>query len=178
MIQLERITSPDNPLIDPLIGLYTEAFPENERRTITQLREWIEEKTEMYFAAITDKDELCGLIVYWQFDAFVYLEHFAVFAEMRNRKIGQQVLDHLNTLGRLPIILEAEPPLDEISERRVNYYSRNGYVVSEKEYIQPPYPDTCTQPLPLWIMAKPEIPAEELKLFIRQIKQTVYCSKQ
>ena len=49
----------------------------------------------MYFNAIECDGELSGMFVYWDIGDFYYLEHLAVFPEMRNKKIGQQVLDYV-----------------------------------------------------------------------------------
>ena len=51
----------------------------------------------MHFNMIESDGELCGLFVYWDMGEFYYLEHLAVAPHMRNRKIGQQVLEHVET---------------------------------------------------------------------------------
>ena len=39
----------------------------------------------------------------------------------------------------LPIILEAEPPTDNIAIRRIGFYERNGFMLYGYDYYQPPY---------------------------------------
>lgn len=171
MMNLVHITSPADSALDRLIPLYEESFPEEERREITQLKRLVAGQPAMYFNAIECDGELCGLFVYWKLDGFYYLEHLAVYPAMRNKKIGQQVLDYVAV--HLPglRLLEVEPTTDEMTTRRVNYYRRNGYEVLDKTYVQPSYHsqgDAC----PLWIMGNEASP--RLAEFVEKIKQEVY----
>ena len=84
MMTLSRITSADDSRLNRLIPLYEESFPESERRKIGQLKRMIENHTPMYFNAIECDGELSGMFVYWDMGDFYYLEHLAVFPEMRN----------------------------------------------------------------------------------------------
>lgn len=171
MMNLVHITSPEDSALDRLIPLYEESFPEEERREITQLKRLVAGQPAMYFNAIECDGELCGLFVYWDLGDFYYLEHLAVYPAMRNKKIGQQVLDYVAV--HLPglRLLEVEPTTDEMTTRRVNYYRRNGYEVLDKTYVQPSYHhpgDAC----PLWIMGNEASP--RLAEFVEKIKQEVY----
>ena len=93
MITLRRITDAGNAEFRKLMKVYEEAFPEEERRDIGQLEKLLRTETAMYFNAVECDGGLAGLFVYWDFTTFYYLEHLAVSTDMRNRKIGQQVLD-------------------------------------------------------------------------------------
>lgn len=172
-MQLERITNLQDELLDKLIPLYEESFPEEERRPKAQLLKLIENKNEMYFTAVFWEGELCGLFVYWDFLDFFYVEHLAVFPSMRNKKIGAKVLAFIATnLGGVRL-LEVEPPTNEMATRRIEYYRRNGYEVLEKEYIQPSYSrneDACN----LWIMGNTN--PGQLPAFIERIKKEVYLN--
>ena len=112
MIQLRRITQVNDPDLSRLMDLYILSFPEEERRDEKQLFRMIETVPEMSFNAVEENGELCGLSVFWDLGEFYYMEHLAVFPEMRNRKIGQQILDYWkNHLPKLQI-LEAEPAVE------------------------------------------------------------------
>ena len=171
MMTLIRITSADDSRLNRLIPLYEESFPESERRKIGQLKRMIENHAPMYFNAIECDGELSGMFVYWDMGDFYYLEHLAVFPEMRNKKIGQQVLDYVAEHLKGVRLLEVEPPEDEMTTRRVNYYRRNGYEVLDKTYVQPSYhalEDAC----PLWIMGSEDSP--RLAEQVERIKEEVY----
>lgn len=174
MLCLKRIMSPEMPEFRKLIRLYEEAFPKEERREVSQLSELLQQEPAMYFNAIESEGELAGLFVYWNFGDFYYLEHLAVFADMRNRKIGQQLLDWVRIHLQGDRLLEVEPAGKEMAERRIKYYERNGYRIVKKDYLQPPY-DGKRKDLPLWIMANSsyEDPAL-LDRHIQVIRKRVY----
>lgn len=174
MIRLKRITSPEDADFRTLMALYAEAFPAEERRNEAQLEHLLQSRPEMYFNSITFGDELAGLFVYWNFGDFWYLEHLAIYAEMRNKEIGRQVLDFAreNLLGIR--LLEAEPADDGMAARRINYYQRNGYKILEKDYVQPSYDGVCSA-CPLWVMGSEEYPDKSLlEKHIDIIKEEVY----
>jgi ribosomal protein S18 acetylase RimI-like enzyme len=175
MMLLRRITDSGDSSLSDLLLLYIQAFPSEERRNIEELQKLIEEEPRMHFNSIEDGEELCGLIVYWDFSSFRYMEHLAVFPEKRNKKIGQQVLEYMAKHLKGPRILEVEPATNEITMRRVNYYKRNGYEVMDRDYIQPPYPGEEGKRLSLWIMGNPEATnPNQLKDFIKTVKKEVY----
>ena len=171
MLKLIRISDPADIRLKKLLPLYEEAFPASERREGEQLFRLIREKQEMFFNAVECDGELSGLFIYWRFEEFYYLEHLAVYPEMRNKKIGQQVLDYI--AGNLPglRLLEVEPTDTEIAARRVNYYRRNGYEVLDKHYRQPSY-RSRDYVLSLWLMGNKS--TDKLEEFKRQIRDEVY----
>lgn len=174
MIKLRRITDPNDACLAHLITLYKEAFPAEERRNTEQLKHLIRVKPGMYFNVIEYEGELAGLFVYWDFEGFFYLEHLAVFPEIRNKKIGQKVLDFFDRNFDGIRLLEVEPTEDEMSTRRVNFYKRNGYEVLDTEYVQPSY-DGVRQSIPLWIMGNKNYPDRELlKKHVNTIVEEVY----
>lgn len=77
----------DKSLTNKLISLYIESFPYNERRDTNYLLKLAESSDAMHFTSINDDDILCGLLIYWNFKDFYYIEHFAIFPEMRNKNL-------------------------------------------------------------------------------------------
>ena len=151
-MELHRITSADDPLLEQLLPLYESAFPEEERRTRKQLSKMLPLTRPMYFNAIlatpddikdfealaedtrallVDTRILCGLFSYWDFDSFYYLEH---------------------------------------------YYERNGFRILNRDYLQPPYsrPSDENPGFPLWIMGRGT--AGNIEENIRTIHQEVYIA--
>lgn len=171
MIELRRITNANDSAWERLVTLYTESFPPEERRNRHQLERMLAETPEMYFNAVEENGELCGLAAYWDLGAFYYMEHLAVFPEIRNRKIGQQILAYWKThLNKLQL-LEVEPAIEEMACRRIGFYERNGYKVIYKNYVQPSY-ITEEEACPLWIMGTDESP--KIVSYIEKIKEVVY----
>lgn len=192
-MELLRITSAADPLLERLFPLYEEAFPEAERRTRSQLTRMLSLTPAMHFTAIllapdelpadspalrTDSEEgpqggsiVGGLFSYWDMGDFLYLEHLATFPHLRNHKIGGKALDYMKHSFARPQLLEVEPPADPLTRRRVAYYERNGFRVLNRDYIQPPYSHLIPEDsgLPLWIMGRGEVGnVEQMTETIRQ----------
>lgn len=174
MVTLRRITDPADAVFPELVEVYTEAFPIEERRDLTQLKKLLQTEPAMFFNAVECDGDLAGLFVYWDFDTFFYLEHLAVFARMRNKKIGQQVLDWVKEHLQGIRLLEVEPAETEIAGRRINYYQRNGYRIIDKTYCQPSYRPGGEE-FPLWIMGNQTGQDDErLCQQLQTIKEQVY----
>lgn len=171
MVVLKKITDADDVDFKELLKLYIEAFPEEERRDILQLEKMLSEESRMRFNAVMSDNVLAGLFVYWDFGTFYYLEHLAVYSEMRNHEIGRHVLDWIRE--NLPglRLLEAERAETEMATRRIRYYERNGYIVLDKEYMQPSYRPEG-EPYPLWLMGNQE--DKELDAKVNILKEAVY----
>ena len=177
MIQLNRITDSTDIVFQKLVKLYIEAFPESERREIQQLEELLKTEPLMHFNAVECDGDLSGLFVYWDLDGFYYMEYLAVFAEMRNKKIGQQVLDWIKVHLKGGCIFEVEPAETEMALRRIHFYKRNGYLVLDKNYRQPSYKGDHEE-FPLWIMGNDgEKLSEVLEGQIVVLKDKVYYRK-
>ena len=68
--------------------------------------------------------ELAGMISYWNFGTFVYVEHFAIDPSLRGGGTGSEVLAELRrSLGR-PVVLEVERPADSnpMAARRIGAF--------------------------------------------------------
>ena len=79
-----------------------------------------------------------GLVLYWESATFLYVEHFRILPELRNRHHGQRILAELSRQGKI-IILEIDPPMDEISMRRRGFYERCGLAGNPYSHVRPPY---------------------------------------
>lgn len=93
---------------------------------------------EYYFSLIYDEAVFVGLVLYWETEDFIYVEHFCILPELRNKKYGQTVLELLGQRGKT-VILEIDPPVDMISVRRKGFYERSGFVENSYSHIHPPY---------------------------------------
>lgn len=132
-----RLTSPDDRRLDEAMKLYQLSFPEHEQRETDSQRR-ILSHSEYHFDLIYDEDLFVGVILYWETDEFLYVEHFCINPEMRNRRYGQRALALLNEKGKT-VILEIDPPVDDISKHRKAFYERAGYRENPYEHVHPPY---------------------------------------
>ena len=138
MIQLQEIktTHEHYPFMEKLLET---AFPLQERRDSIWQRKNADESPLFHNTLITDDDNPIGLLTYWDFKDFIYIEHFAIDDRLRNNGYGQQTLSVLKEQTKLPIVLEAEEPTDELTKRRIGFYRRQGFILQDFPYQQPPY---------------------------------------
>ena len=115
-----------------------------------------------------------GFLAVWEFESFIYIEHFAVDPALRNSGTGSAMLQELVKQYQKPICLEVELPEDELTRRRIGFYERNGFVFNEYPYIQPPI-SKGKSPVPLRIMTyKNEITREEFQKMKEILYRRVY----
>ena len=69
----------------------------------------------------------------------LFVEHFASAEELRGKGVGSAVMNSLlERSGDSLVVLEVEPPEDELSRRRVQLYRRLGFTLNDGSYFQPP----------------------------------------
>lgn len=130
----ERITTKSHPLFEKACALYETAFPWEERRDREeQLR--ILAKPDYHCTALVENGEFLGILFYWQAEDTIFLEHFATLPHLRGHGIGAKALKLLQDMGK-PILLEIEPPCDEMTHRRCGFYRRNGFLMNPYFHIQ------------------------------------------
>lgn len=139
MIRFQSITTSDVHHYQFMEDLLIAAFPPEEYRELKDLREYTNRTGNFYNNIIFDNDIPVGFITYWDFNNFYYVEHFAINPNLRNGGYGKKTLDFLCKALKGPIVLEVEIPLEEMAQRRIKFYQRQGFVLWEKEYKQPPY---------------------------------------
>lgn len=156
---------------DEYFAILEQAFPPSERRSRKgHLKEF---EAPEFNSICYCPDGLVGFINYWDFDEFIYVEHFAVHSEHRGQGTGAALVARLRSrVAGKPMVLEAEPPQDSpTAARRIAFYERLGFVLNGHEYIQPPMSEG--QPsVPLVIMSSPQALSEQE--FIK-IRDTMYC---
>lgn len=134
-MEIHRITQPNDPLYPKAIELYKISFPLHEQReTPSQL--CILQQDAYHFDVLCDNGEFVGEVLYWDMGGVFYIEHFCVLPSQRNKHYGQKIL---NAYQATPLILEIDPPVDEISIRRKGFYERCGFVANPYSHIHPAY---------------------------------------
>lgn len=174
MLRLQRITTADTALYSYMEQLMVTSFPPEEYRNLTQLREYTDGKKHFYNNIIFDNDLAVGFITYWDFDKFYYAEHFAVDPARRNGGYGKKTLECLCQLLQRPIVLEVEMPEEEMAKRRIGFYQRQGFILWQHDYQQPPYkPGDCY--LPMLLMVYGDLDCEkDFEAIKRRIYREVY----
>lgn len=139
MITLHRIRETDTPEYRFVEELLTAAFPPEEYRDLAELRELTRGRGIFHNNLVRDGGTPAGLVTFWDFGDFHYVEHFATVPAMRNRGCGSRVLALLQERLGTPLVLEAELPAEEMARRRIAFYERQGFRVWVHDYRQPPY---------------------------------------
>ena len=143
------------------------AFPENERRDDDMQRWNTDNEEQFHCLLVLDEENPVGLLTYWNFNTFIYIEHLAIDQTLRNKGYGKEALHtFFKTQARTPIVLEVEHPTDETSRRRIVFYERCGLILWECDYQQPPYRN-CDNWFPMYLMATPPLSFEEDYTHIR-----------
>ena len=165
MIRLQRISTADEQY-QFMEELLVSSFPPEEYRLLADLKEYTDHKSKFHNHVILEDDQPVGIITYWDFDRFYYIEHFATSPTLRNGGYGKKTLTHLCNELQLPIVLEVELPTNELAERRILFYQRQGFTLWENEYKQPPYrPEDDYLPMRLMVSGDldPQTDYEDIK---------------
>ena len=144
-MNLYRITTTDDVRYEPLMRLFMDSFPENERRP----REWFDRlvREEQRFHCLTYGDG-DGMLCYWDLVClcegverrFAYVEYLAVREERRGGGIGTRVMrEFLGSMADVPVVLEVELPVCQLTRRRVGFYEKLGLRLMPDFYVQPSY---------------------------------------
>ncbi len=133
----ERVTDARHEMFPTAMELYRSSFPKHEQRLAPSQRRILSDP-EYNFMLIYSADAFVGLMLYWENDDFIYLEHFCTLPEMRGKGLGAKALNKLVSGGKT-VILEIDPPEDEISCRRREFYERCGFLCCGYDYIHLPY---------------------------------------
>jgi len=165
-----QITSPDDYRVQQIYHSYSTTFPEDERREWPQFIKLFEHPNVKVISVLNNTENI-GYLIIWEFSNHVFVEHFEVFSEFRNQKLGSYITDYL--FKNYPrIILEIEPEhLNEDAKRRFSFYQRNGFNLIDEMYVQPSYGED-KKSLKLWLLAN--YSPENLKDVKDEIYDIVY----
>lgn len=170
-MRFERLTSPEHPLYARAMELYARSFPWHEQREAdSQAR--ILTCAEHCFNLIFEEERWIGLLLAWKAKEFTYVEHFCMLPEVRGRGYGARALEMLAAEGA-PVILEIDPPVDDISRRRRAFYERCGFQLNGFAHVHPAYHRDCAGHV-LGVMSNPgRLNREAYCAFVRYLEDTV-----
>lgn len=136
-MELVRITETTDPLYEEALRLYEISFPPYEQRRACSQAAILGDEA-YHFDCIMVDGAFAGVILYWVGAQYLYVEHFCIKPHMRSHGYGRQALECLMERGKT-LILEIDPPVDALSERRKGFYERCGFVANPYTHIHPPY---------------------------------------
>lgn len=177
-IFLKEISGSGADGFDFAASLIEESFDEDERRSRDAMARLADNEPRLHIFLVHNALEPSpkGVMTLWDLGDFCYLEHFATISSERGKGYGSKALSALKSMVTKPIVLEVEPPVDELSRRRVEFYRRNGFSLWQSDYVQPPYRKD-SRSLHLRLMAYG--PLDEASSFVRvrsQIHTIVYSA--
>ena len=169
MIDIRPVTEEN---FSPLYKRLIDAFPYEERRDEADEKKCFL-KPQFNFCEITDNGEGVGLIVFWVFERFLFIEHIAVNKEIRSKGYGSKAIELIKAKYALPIILEAEAPGTEMQKKRIKFYEKLGFKINSYDYTQPSYHNG--DGVPLLVLSFPKLLDEnEFDEFFKATRKAVY----
>ncbi len=137
IMRFERITDAGHPMYSAAMALYRESFPAHELRESASQERILHDRA-YHFDLAYDGETFVGLALCWEPETFIYVEHLCILPALRGHAYGSAVLALLAAEGKT-VILEIDPPVDDISVRRLGFYERNGFSVNPYAHVHPPY---------------------------------------
>ncbi|UMB61150.1 GNAT family N-acetyltransferase [Lutibacter sp. A80] len=168
-----RLKNISDYYFDKAWELYEDAFPIEEKKTLDEQIVDLQ-NDDYHFDVIIEKDQFVGFNLWWNFEAYNYIEYFATSAQHRNKGIGKLVLEKFIDTNNKQIILEVELPISNINERRINFYKRIGFKLNE-HYYEIPSLRKSKSPLQLLLMSYPGfISKKDVDFFIHKYHPIIY----
>ena len=154
-----------NKNFDKIFSLMQASFPEEEFRDYEGQKKLLDNPKYRITARFSGDDELIGFISFWSLDGFNFIEHFAVNPSQEFIKDSSK-----------PIVLEVEIPKNEMAERRIGFYERNGFLLNTFDYYQKPLRPQFSE-VKLYLMSYPKkLSNKEFEQVKNEIYNNVYKS--
>lgn len=118
--------------------LYSTSFPIFEQRTEIQ-QEYAFRNDKYHLIGYCDEKGFIGFISYWDFDTYLYIEHFAISTEYRGKGYGSKLLNSFIKSAAKMVLLEIDPVIDDTSEARLRFYKRCGFHENPYPHKHAPY---------------------------------------
>lgn len=136
---LAEIINLNDPNLLKLQDTLIYSFPSLERRDFVLFCRLLIEEPIFKAYAILENDEYVGFITSWEFSEFIYVENFAIDEKKRGGGIGSRTMKFVLATLNVPIVLEVEEVVDDLTARRVSFYETLGFRLHHFKYEQPPY---------------------------------------
>lgn len=173
MITPKRLTEKE---FDSAFNIMKEAFPITEIRTYDGQKALLMEEEYELYGFFDDCNEIIGFSGIWEIEGVIFVEHFAVDKKIRSHGFGAAILQKIREMKGKNMMLEVEPPITEISRRRISFYEKQGFYLNGYPYKQPPLRKGNPW-IPLMLMSWPEpITHETFEAYQKLLYKKVYKS--
>ena len=132
-----RLTDPADPRFREAFALYEISFPIYERRTRAAQAARLNHP-EYHFDLLMEGERCVWLVRDAEAEGLRSVAHSATCPLLRGQGVGARALAQLNSEG-IPVVLEIDPPRDEVSIRRQHFYERCGFFANTYLHVHPPY---------------------------------------
>ena len=138
-------------------AIYEDSFPVDERRPFEEHFQAQSDPRYTFTPLLDQSRSVVGVLGYWRFEAFTFLEHIAVSSACRGSGLGTSTVKGLQDAASLPLILETElPEMNSQAPKRIRWYESLGFYSNQHEYVQPAYA-RHQNPVPSRIMSYPDL---------------------
>ena len=133
-----RIKTTQDVYYNAFLKIFRESFPIFEQRTDAQFQQVMGDD-RCHICVTLENKKVVGLVVYWLFKDYFYIEYLAIHPDERGKHRGTQMLSYL--LNSIPknCILEIDPLCDEISKKRLKFYQGLGFETNSYVHTHPAY---------------------------------------
>ena len=150
MMKKIPVTHLNHPVYGWFAALYAASFPIFEQRT-RQQQECAFSSANYHVTVYEENDVFIGFIAFWEFDAYVYIEHCAIDPGLRGQGYGSRLLTGFIAECSKRVLLEIDPVVDEISKARLGFYKKCGFHENPFPHVHPPYREGY-KPHPLMVL--------------------------
>jgi len=170
-MELIFIENKKNKYFEKAWKLYLDSFPEIERRTLEEQEEILTDKNFKMTCYVED-EVLISIVFYWKISSYTFLEHFAVNSQLRGQSFGSKILQKFIN-DKKNIVLEIEPIVDEITQKRLKFYKKFGFVVNSHEHLQIPFREGAKELKLLLMSQEKTLSQQEYKVLYESMKKSL-----
>ena len=170
-MELIFIENKKNKYFEKAWKLYLDSFPEIERRTLEEQEEILTDKNFKMTCYMED-EVLISIVFYWKISSYTFLEHFAVNSQLRGQSFGSKILQKFIN-DKKNIVLEIEPIVDEITQKRLKFYKKFGFVVNSHEHLQIPFREGAKELKLLLMSQEKTLSQQEYKVLYESMKKSL-----
>lgn len=159
---------------DEVFEIMEKSFPRDEYRDYHEQKALLKQDNYHIYGVLNEENKIKAFIALYLLNDWAFIEHFAVLASYRNQGLGQLILNEIHDFIDVPLCLEVELPLNDLAQRRIAFYKRNGFFLNEYHYVQPAF-SSSRNPITLYLMtSKQALNEEQFQQVKRKIMKNIY----